>query len=210
MKIDNYSENSFLILDERVALLLNPDDSKVPDFGDRELYVFVTNFNPESFSTSLFNLNASLWYLNGDLTSSLLPTDKTFSLSPNERCESDYFKVQVFSSTQENVSLKIELEGKVIYFCGDNGHFKSEDNKDEINKYIKILEEVGKVDLAFIPSSLSNGKFSSLAIKEAEKILRPMLIIPIFLDKEGKNISVLLESVSNTEIADIKEGILTV
>ncbi len=123
----SFSDKPLLIEGERVNLLINPEDDKVPPLNGKDLYVFLTKSTKGYSERDIFKLPASDFYISKRLFDDLIPTDRTTLIEPNDRLESDYFKFQVFG--EEELSLKIEMDERTLIYLGKDTDYQ-EESKD--------------------------------------------------------------------------------
>ncbi len=210
MKVTYIDHSSFLIESDNVALLFDYTSGTIPGYNNKALYVFCSHHHSDHYSQAIYNLPAANYYLSSDITEFSQYKDNLTLIKAGDRFESDYFKFQVFPSTDYGVSIKLEMEGKTLYYAGDNGAWRFElTDVPLVDKYTKILREVGKVDAAFIPMDPRLKEYAFLSAEIASKELNPQVIIPMHMWGEYDLIDQALDKIQNTEIVDIREKTFT-
>jgi len=152
---------------------------------NEKVYVFVSHGHGDHFNSKIFSWKDQIPHIKFILSSDFRrhPEDAIL-ISPGQVIKVDDFQVRAYPSTDAGVAYSVYLDGKHIYFAGDNGFWNWEGKRPEeeyINKDLATVDKQVPMDIAFqvcdpLAASVGDGGADIFAVT-----FQPKLLVPIHL-----------------------------
>ena len=155
---------------------------------DEKVYVFASHGHGDHYNTTILtwknNIPRIKYLLSSDFNR--YPEGATL-ISPGQVVGVDDIKVRAYPSTDAGVAYSVYVEGKHIYFAGDNGFWNWEGKRPEdeyINKDLATVDKQVPMDIAFQvcdpkANGVGDGGVGIFAVT-----FQPKLLVPIHLRGE--------------------------
>lgn len=162
---------------------LDPNELK-----DEKVYVFVSHGHGDHYNSGILRWQNHIPHIRYILSSDFtrFPEGATL-ISPGQVVEVDDMKVRAYPSTDAGAAFSIYVDGKHIYFAGDNGFWNWEGKRPQdeyISKDLASLDRTVPIDIAFQvcdpkADGVGDGGVGIFAIT-----FQPKLLVPIHLRGE--------------------------
>lgn len=160
----------------------SPANIDVSMLETENVSVFISHVHPDHFSRDIFlwerNVRDITFVLSHDIDPTPSPSMK--SVTPGSEIEVNGCRVECHPSTDTGVAFSIFLEGRHIYFAGDNAWWNW-DNEVPEEVYIEdVLSGIKKpVDIAFQVCDPRLEGYGNGGILTFASVLAPSLLVPI-------------------------------
>jgi len=174
---------------------LDPNQLKI-----EKVYVFASHPHGDHYNSAILTWKNYIPRIKYILSSDFkrYPEDATL-ISPGRVVEVDDIKIRAYPSTDAGVAFSVYVDGKHIYFAGDNGFWNWDGKKSEdqyIDKDLAGLDRTVPMDIAFQvcdpkAAGVGDGGVGIFAVT-----FQPKLLVPIHLRGEYeflKNIDLQLK-----------------
>lgn len=157
------------------------------EIRDEDVYVFISHHHGDHYRRTIFTWKEKIPSVKFILPSYIerRPNDAIL-IDPGQTIQLETMKIRAYPSTDKGVAFSIYLNGKHIYFSGDNGFWNQKRDRTP-EQYIKedlaTLDRTTPIDIAFqvcdsLLESMSAGDGGITAFAES---FQPKILIPLHL-----------------------------
>jgi len=153
------------------------------DLQDQRVYVFASHTHGDHYNTGILSwkekIPAIKYILSYDIPRR--PADAVV-VRPGKMVQVDGMKVRAYPSTDAGVAFSVYVEGRHIYFSGDNGYWnwdKDKSEEDYVLEALSCIDRSAPIDIAFQVCMTKAEGIGEGGIGIFAEMFQPRLLIPI-------------------------------